>query len=61
MSPTLLELQIMEIANLGIMEIDNFKKKIWKSTTSGKNWGNRQQQRKNYGIRIRPYRTSKCM
>ncbi len=45
MSPTLLELQIMEIADLGIMEIDNFKKKLWKSTTSGKNWGNRQQQK----------------
>ncbi len=48
----------MEIANLGIMEIDNFKKKLWKLPTSGENWGIQQQQRKNYGNRRRPLTAS---
>ncbi len=43
--------RIMEIANFDNMEIDNLKEKIWKSPISVKDWGNCQQQRKNYGIR----------
>ncbi len=37
------------------MENANFMKKLWKSLTSGKYWGNRQQQKKYYGNRMRPF------
>ncbi len=57
----------MEIADLRIMENDNFMKKLLKSPTSGKYWGNtRQQQKKYYGNRMRPlnspsHRTERTM
>ncbi len=51
----------MEIEDLRIMENDNFMKKLWKSPTSGKYWGNRQQQRKYYGNRMRPSVAHWCL
>ncbi len=36
------------------MENDNFMKKLWKSQTSGKYWGNKQQQKNYYENRMQP-------